>query len=52
MFKKDMSFRKVVDGQVTWQSAEQEFCHQNQKILTLYGPPGTGKTTMARILAR
>ena len=22
MFKKDMSFKKVVDGQVTWQSAE------------------------------
>ena len=53
LFKKDMSFRKVAaDGTVSYISAEQEFCYQNQKILTLYGPPGTGKTTMARVLAR
>lgn len=53
MFQKGISFRKVdAAGNVTWQTADMEFCHQNKKLITLYGPPGTGKTTMARVLAK
>lgn len=53
MYKKDLTFKKIdAAGNVTYQTADVEFSHQNKKLITLYGPPGTGKTTMARVLAK